>query len=66
VCRATGEPLVLEEIAVDPPKAFEVRIRVVCTSLCHSDVTFWRMKVEAGLSVRFVHCRPVSWPSSFL
>ena len=30
---------------MDPPKAYEVRIKIVCTSLCHSDVTFWRMKV---------------------
>ncbi|GJN30529.1 hypothetical protein PR202_gb18842 [Eleusine coracana subsp. coracana] len=45
VCRAGGEPLVIEEIVVDPPKAYELRIRIICTSLCHSDVTFWRMKV---------------------
>ena len=45
MCRAAGEPLAVEEIVVDPPKAYEVRIRIVCTSLCHSDLTFWRMKV---------------------
>ncbi|CAD6209933.1 unnamed protein product [Miscanthus lutarioriparius] len=45
VCRAAGEPLAIEEIVVDPPKSHEVRIRIICTSLCHSDVTFWRMKV---------------------
>uniref|UniRef100_A0A0D3FET7 Uncharacterized protein n=1 Tax=Oryza barthii TaxID=65489 RepID=A0A0D3FET7_9ORYZ len=39
VCRAAGEPLAVEEIVVDPPKAHEVRIKIVCTSLCHSDVT---------------------------
>lgn len=44
VCRAAGEPLAIEEIVVDPPKSYEVRIRIVCTSLCHSDVTFWRRK----------------------
>jgi S-(hydroxymethyl)glutathione dehydrogenase/alcohol dehydrogenase len=46
VCRAAGEPLAVEEIVVDPPKAHEVRIKIVCTSLCHSDVTFWRMQVS--------------------
>ncbi|KAG2542852.1 hypothetical protein PVAP13_9NG816700 [Panicum virgatum] len=45
VCRAAGEPLVVEEIVVDPPKAYEIRIKIVCTSLCHSDITFWRGKV---------------------
>ncbi|KAG2698210.1 hypothetical protein I3760_07G140200 [Carya illinoinensis] len=44
VSRQPGEPLVIEEITVAPPMAREVRIRIVCTSLCHSDVTFWKMK----------------------
>ncbi|KAI6689296.1 hypothetical protein NL676_026124 [Syzygium grande] len=43
VCRKAGEPLVMEEIQVDPPKAWEVRIKIVCTSICHTDVTFWNM-----------------------
>ncbi|KAK1555183.1 hypothetical protein Q3G72_023042 [Acer saccharum] len=42
--RNPGEALVIEEIEVDPPKAWEVRIKILCTSLCHSDVTFWKMK----------------------
>ncbi|KAJ8747836.1 hypothetical protein K2173_012966 [Erythroxylum novogranatense] len=48
ISRAPGEPLVIEEIQVDPPKAWEVRIRILCTSLCHSDVTFWKMKAGPG------------------
>ncbi|CAN6301989.1 unnamed protein product [Urochloa humidicola] len=52
VCRAAGEPLVIEEIVVDPPKAYEVRIRIICTSLCHSDVTFWQMKDFPGIFPR--------------
>ncbi|KAI3842398.1 hypothetical protein MKW92_047557 [Papaver armeniacum] len=43
VCRIAGEALVIEEIEVAPPKAYEVRIKILCTSLCHSDVTFWKM-----------------------
>ncbi|XP_026391139.1 alcohol dehydrogenase-like 2 isoform X2 [Papaver somniferum] len=43
VCRATGEALVMEEIEVAPPKAYEVRIKILCTSLCHTDVTLWKM-----------------------
>ncbi|PUZ42455.1 hypothetical protein GQ55_9G583800 [Panicum hallii var. hallii] len=54
VCRAAGEPLAIEEIVVDPPKAYEVRIRIVCTSLCHSDVTFWRMKDFPGIFPRII------------
>ncbi|RCV46165.1 hypothetical protein SETIT_9G510900v2 [Setaria italica] len=45
VCRAAGEPLTIEEIVVDPPKAYEIRIKLICTSLCHTDITFWQAKV---------------------
>ncbi|KAJ1687207.1 hypothetical protein LUZ63_018597 [Rhynchospora breviuscula] len=44
VSRAGGEPLQIEEVVVAPPQAYEVRIKIICTSLCHTDVTFWRMK----------------------
>ncbi|XP_027353531.1 alcohol dehydrogenase-like 5 isoform X2 [Abrus precatorius] len=37
ICRKAGEPLVIEEVELDPPKAWEVRIKIFCTSLCHSD-----------------------------
>ncbi|XP_058217809.1 alcohol dehydrogenase-like 2 [Rhododendron vialii] len=43
VCRKAGEALVIEEIEVAPPKSWEVRIKVICTSLCHTDVTFWKL-----------------------
>ncbi|XP_031115035.1 alcohol dehydrogenase-like 1 isoform X1 [Ipomoea triloba] len=44
VCRGAGEALVIEEIEVAPPKPWEVRIKIVCSSLCHSDLTFWKFK----------------------
>uniref|UniRef100_A0ACD5YXX3 Uncharacterized protein n=1 Tax=Avena sativa TaxID=4498 RepID=A0ACD5YXX3_AVESA len=44
VSKVAGEPLEMEEVEVAPPRAHEVRIRILCTSLCHTDVTFWRMK----------------------
>nr|CAB3501772.1 unnamed protein product [Digitaria exilis] len=31
VCRAAGEPLTIEEIVVDPPKAHEIRIKIFAT-----------------------------------
>jgi Zn-dependent alcohol dehydrogenase len=46
VCRAAGEPLAIEEIVVDPPRAYEIRIKIVCTTLCHTDITFWQAKVK--------------------
>ncbi|KAK9272476.1 hypothetical protein L1049_002849 [Liquidambar formosana] len=48
VARKAGEPLVIEEIIVAPPNPREVRIQIICTSLCHSDVTFWKMKDPPG------------------
>lgn len=52
VCWAAGEPLVIEDVQVDPPKAGEVRIKVLYTSLCRSDVTFWLDKPKIGLFPR--------------
>ena len=34
---AAGEPLKIEKIEVAPPKAGEVRIKVVASGVCHTD-----------------------------
>ncbi|XP_020588598.1 alcohol dehydrogenase-like 6 [Phalaenopsis equestris] len=47
-----GEPLTLEEVEVDPPRAMELRIKVVCSSLCRSDVTQWESKAQPYLFPR--------------
>ncbi|KAJ7566027.1 hypothetical protein O6H91_02G085500 [Diphasiastrum complanatum] len=39
-----GEPLVIEEIQVEPPQALEIRVKITHTSLCHSDIHFWELK----------------------
>ncbi|MED6168341.1 hypothetical protein PIB30_010671 [Stylosanthes scabra] len=49
VGRKAGEPLMIEEIIVAPPMAREARIKVICTSLCYSDITFWKMKDPPGI-----------------
>ncbi|KAM4087094.1 hypothetical protein ACJW30_10G150800 [Castanea mollissima] len=51
ICRNPGEPLVIEDIEVDPPKAWEIRIKIICTTLCHTDITYWKMKT--GLVAAF-------------
>ncbi|VAH43679.1 unnamed protein product [Triticum turgidum subsp. durum] len=48
VSKVAGQPLEMEEVEVAPPRAHEVRIRILCTSLCHTDVTFWRLKDFPG------------------
>jgi S-(hydroxymethyl)glutathione dehydrogenase / alcohol dehydrogenase len=40
VCRAFGEPLVVEDLELDPPRAGEVRVRVAACAICHSDIAF--------------------------
>lgn len=40
-----GKPLVIEEVEVAPPQAMEVRLKILYTSLCHTDVYFWEAKV---------------------
>lgn len=34
----SGEPLKLEEIEVDPPKSYEIRVKMLCASMCHTDI----------------------------
>ena len=40
-----GKPLVIEEVEVAPPQAHEVRLKILFTALCHTDVYFWEAKV---------------------
>ncbi|KAJ8281390.1 hypothetical protein GJAV_G00067140 [Gymnothorax javanicus] len=46
-CRAAvawgpNRPLVMEEIEVSPPEAHEIRIKIVVTAVCHTDLHFLR------------------------
>ncbi|XP_021898609.1 alcohol dehydrogenase class-P [Carica papaya] len=56
-CRAAvaweaGKPLVMEEVEVAPPQQNEVRLKILFTSLCHTDVYFWEAKGQAPLFPR--------------
>ncbi|XP_057456829.1 CYP enzymes assisting alcohol dehydrogenase-like [Lotus japonicus] len=39
ICWGVGKPVTVEEIQVDPPKATEVRVKMLCASVCHTDIT---------------------------
>ncbi|CAI9093355.1 OLC1v1028839C1 [Oldenlandia corymbosa var. corymbosa] len=41
VAPGPGQPIVVEEILVDPPKSMEVRIKILYTSICHTDLSAW-------------------------
>jgi len=40
VCRAFGEPLVIEEVALDAPETGEVAVDLAACAICHSDIIF--------------------------
>jgi S-(hydroxymethyl)glutathione dehydrogenase/alcohol dehydrogenase len=54
-CRAAvlwkeGQPLTIENITVDPPKAGEIRVRNVSAGICASDAHFvWNMDTDLKL-----------------
>ncbi|KAK9135763.1 hypothetical protein Syun_015093 [Stephania yunnanensis] len=52
VCRKAGEPLRIEEVVVAPPEPREVRIKIICSSLCGSDVMRWRMSDQSAIFPR--------------
>uniref|UniRef100_UPI0037E79CF3 alcohol dehydrogenase class-3-like isoform X3 n=1 Tax=Semicossyphus pulcher TaxID=241346 RepID=UPI0037E79CF3 len=45
-----GKPLSIEDVEVDPPKAHEVRIKVVSTGVCHTD---WEYLYESKKGMKF-------------
>lgn len=47
-----GKPLVIEEVEVAPPQKMEVRVKILFTSLCHTDVYFWEAKGQTPLFPR--------------
>jgi S-(hydroxymethyl)glutathione dehydrogenase/alcohol dehydrogenase len=40
VCRAFGEPLVVEDVVLDPPGPGELEVRVAACAVCHSDIIY--------------------------
>jgi S-(hydroxymethyl)mycothiol dehydrogenase len=46
VCYELGKPLVIDEITIDAPERHEVKVRLVATGICHSDISL--LKGEWG------------------
>ncbi|KAL0351576.1 UNVERIFIED_CONTAM: Alcohol dehydrogenase 2 [Sesamum calycinum] len=49
-----GKPLVIEEVEVAPPQKREVRLKILFTSLCHTDVYFWEAKAQDSVFPRIL------------
>jgi S-(hydroxymethyl)glutathione dehydrogenase/alcohol dehydrogenase len=58
VARAAKQPLSLETITVDPPRAGEVRVKVIANALCHTDIYTCKQArtVEVIHFISFVIC----------
>ncbi|XP_024539631.1 alcohol dehydrogenase 2-like [Selaginella moellendorffii] len=54
VMRKAKEPLLIEEIRVDPPHCGEVRVKILFTALCHSDVHYWEFEGIRALFPRIL------------
>ncbi|XP_076889752.1 alcohol dehydrogenase-like 6 [Bidens hawaiensis] len=52
VAWGAGEAMTIQEVEVSPPQPSEIRIKVVSTSLCRSDVTAWQSKAQPALFPR--------------
>ncbi|KAL8200037.1 hypothetical protein R6Q57_011376 [Mikania cordata] len=52
VAWGAGQALKVEEVEVSPPQPSEIRIKVVSTSLCRSDVTAWLSQAQPPLFPR--------------
>ncbi|KAF5779043.1 putative alcohol dehydrogenase [Helianthus annuus] len=52
VAWGAGQAMTIEEVEVSPPQPSEIRIKVVSTSLCRSDVTAWLSQAQPPLFPR--------------
>lgn len=62
VCWGVGEPLKVEEIQVEPPKFSEIRVKVLCASLCHTDTLY----AKGSLIVSITTCLTSSYQLTLL
>lgn len=51
VCYAFDQPLVVEDVELDPPRTGEVKVRLAATAVCHSDVHLIRGDWAGALPV---------------
>ncbi|XP_071697586.1 alcohol dehydrogenase-like 6 [Rutidosis leptorrhynchoides] len=52
VAWGAGEPMTIEEVELSPPQPSEIRIKIISTCLCRSDVTAWLSQAQPHLFPR--------------
>jgi len=48
VAHGPGKPFEVEKILVQPPQKMEVRIKILYTSICHTDLSGWKGEVNTN------------------
>ncbi|KAI3766019.1 hypothetical protein L2E82_16067 [Cichorium intybus] len=66
IARKAGDPLLIEEVIVAPPKPHEFRIKIICTSLCDSDITFWKLEDPPSIFPRILSHEAVGLSGEFV
>ncbi|KAK7263982.1 hypothetical protein RJT34_31583 [Clitoria ternatea] len=55
ICWGVGEAVKVEEIQVEPPKATEVRVKMLCASICHTDISSIQGSPHANFPLALGH-----------
>ena len=55
VMRIYSEPLTIEEIDIDGPKAGEIKVKLLATALCHTDASAWHCVVPVPVPIVLGH-----------
>lgn len=55
VAYGPGEPFVVEQILVHPPQKMEVRIKILYTSICHTDLSAWKGEVYIQNKFNYIY-----------
>lgn len=55
VCYEFGQPLIVEEIVIDPPQVAEVKVKLAACAICHSDILYMDGAWGGALPAVFGH-----------
>ncbi|KAK9112551.1 hypothetical protein Scep_020070 [Stephania cephalantha] len=62
--RKAGEALRIEEVVVAPPEPGEVRIKIICAALCHTDFKRWELDDQFAVFPRIFGHEGVGYQTS--
>jgi NADPH:quinone reductase-like Zn-dependent oxidoreductase len=66
VAWGAGQALVMEDVEVAPPGPMEIRVKVVSTSICRSDVNQWQNTVRTGTTKQLLLSKSPTFAFHFI